>query len=70
MPFGDAYPTPRPDDVYDADVDEMTLCALATLDAVRTKMIAHFGGYPTGKKICDILDTHARDAVARATEDD
>lgn len=67
--MGDAYPPPRPADVYDfAECDEMTLCELATLDEVRRRFVARDGGYPTGRSNCALIDAYAREIVAAARE--
>lgn len=64
--MGDAYPPPRPADVYDfADCDEMTLCELATLDEVRRRFAERDGGSPTGRANCALIDAYAREIVER-----
>lgn len=71
MTTGDAYPEPRPTGLYETDdVDESASGALAVLAQVRDRMIAKFGGYPTGKTICRIIDEYAAEVVADARDYD
>ena len=69
-PPGDAYPLPRPTGVYDFDrCDETTLAVLATIAEIRDRIINSYGGSPTGKALCRILDAYAAEIINDNSED-